>query len=466
LAQSIAMTVVRRNDLLMIVGLATLCVAIALVAFDPAALATVIVLPAIIVAALTAWGILRGQRTVVLTLVFAAVFLIDAIFRVRDYQDKGVDFQVFIKVALWATVVFAAVVHLQRWRGNMLSAVNIPWIAFLAWLAATATVSVAPAYSAVAAFSIFAYVVFCAYVFAVFTRVEVFAAVVAAIAAFCLVSLAVYVAIPEFGHYVYWVNGQRFISPRLAGIAGSANNMGRIAAFGLVLVTLFYAEFRRINRLFVPATAAIMGLALVLSNSRTSMVMLAGIVGTLLLLNRQRFYLAVFALATATLAVAVALPFEEEVLRLTSRSGSAGEITSVTGRTEIWHAVLKLAQDRPWSGYGYATSVFVLPQHEREIGFLTSHAHNLILQLLLTTGWIGVALFSLGVITTGLQAVFRGDRVVIVMLAFVLLNGLTEASGFTTLANICTFAFAIAITLPPAAEEPDDHYRPYQRRLS
>jgi hypothetical protein len=39
------------------------------------------------------------------------------------------------------------------------------------------------------------------------------------------------------------------------------------------------------------------------------------------------------------------------------------------------------------------------------------------------------------------------------MIAFVLLNGFTESSGFTTLANICTLAFAIAVTYPSMERE-------------
>ena len=150
---------------------------------------------------------------------------------------------------------------------------------------------------------------------------------------------------------------------------------------------------------------------------------------------------------------------------LLARHGKVEEVTSVTGRTEIWHAVLKLSELHPWTGYGYGSSVFVLPQHERQVGFLTSHAHNLILQLLLTTGWVGVTLFVLSVLGVGLRAVATGDKVVLAMLAFVLLNGITEASGFTTLANICTLAFAIAVTLPPLRYD-HAHRSPYQRRFA
>jgi hypothetical protein len=45
-------------------------------------------------------------------------------------------------------------------------------------------------------------------------------------------------------------------------------------------------------------------------------------------------------------------------------------------------------------------------------------------------------------------AIAARDRTVLAFLSFVLLNGITESSGFTTLANVCTLAFAIAATLP------------------
>jgi hypothetical protein len=52
-------------------------------------------------------------------------------------------------------------------------------------------------------------------------------------------------------------------------------------------------------------------------------------------------------------------------------------------------------------------------------------------------------------VMTCLRLAYSGDRTGIVMLAYVILNGITESSAFSTLANICTVAFAIAVTLPP-----------------
>jgi O-antigen ligase len=462
------------------VGVTGLVVVVGLLAFAPSGLIAVVALPGVAALAVLAWGALHGSRLAVLPLLFAAVFLTDAVFRIRDYADKDVDFQVFLKLAIWAGIAAVALMHVRTWAMTLLMPSNTPAVLFLVWLMATAAISPVPAYSFVAAFSIVAYVLFSAYVFATYDRVTVFAAIVAAIVAFCAISILVYFAVPEFGRYVYWLNEQRYVSARLAGIAGSANNMGRIAAFGLILVGLYARDFHRLHRLFVPVSALIMGAALLLTNSRTSLMMVIGILAAVYLLKWRRLHLLMFAVAFALIASALLLPFGNELGKLVARSGNLEEITSLTSRTDIWYAVFKLAEAQPWTGYGYASSVYVLPLHEREVGFLTSHAHNLMLQLLLTTGWIGVVLFSLSMVAVAFRAAIRRDRDVLVLLSFVLFNGVTESSGFTTLANICSVAFAIAVTLPRPvhdAESPalamrrgqtrshEDH-RPYQRRFS
>lgn len=458
------MTLAERNGIGLLALMAATVVA-GIVIYDPPAAIAIAVLPGIIAVCLLSWAALRGNRVAVLLLVFIAVFLIQAIFRVREYEDKDVDFQVLLKIAVWVMALGVALFHAPRWLGSILTPINLTWIMLLLWLFATAAVSQSPLYTAGSAFTILACVVFCAFAFTVFDPFDVLATMVGAIVAFCIVSIIVYFAVPEFGHYVYWLDGQRYTSPRLAGISGSANNMGRMAAFGLVIMALYPREFYRLHRLWMPLSAVVMAVALIMTNSRTSIMIVGATVAALFAFNRGRFYLLAFAIAAGLIGAAILLPVGDQLLMLLARHGKLEEVTSVTGRTEIWDAVLKLSELRPWTGYGYGSSVFVLPQHERQVGFLTSHAHNLILQLLLTTGWVGVTLFVLSVLGVGLRAVATGDKVVLTMLAFVLLNGITEASGFTTLANICTLAFAIAVTIPPLRYD-NAHHSPYQRRFS
>jgi O-antigen ligase len=389
-----------------------------------------------------------------------------AVFRIRGYQDKDVDFQVIVKIAVWATVAGVALLHARRWLEGMLTPFNLPCVLFLIWLFVTALVSPNPIYTLVSASTVFACVIFSAYIFSLFEPEEIFATIVLAIVAFCAISIVVYFAIPEFGRYVYWVNEEKFVSPRLAGIAGSANNMALIAAFALIAIGIYARDFHRIHWLFAPAAALICGAALVMTNSRTPLAMVVVILFMTYALTWRRIHIALLLGSAALLAMAILLPVSDQImLKVVSRSGSADELTSLTGRTEIWYTVLKLVEMRPWTGFGYASSVFVLPEYQNAIGFSTSHAHNLALQLLLTTGWVGLILFLLTIIGVAARAVLHNNRVMFAMLAFVLLNGITESSGFTTLANICTLAFAIAVTFPTMGVA-YENYRPYQRRFS
>lgn len=437
--------------------------------FDPSSLIAVAAFPAICAGLILAWGVMKGNRFAILSHLFVTIFLVQAVFRIRDYQDKDLDFQVIVKIVIWMTVAAASLFHVRLWLRTILVPGNYPWILFLLWLFATTAVSPVPAYTAVSAFTVVACVLFSAYLFAGFDEVEIFAIIVAAITLFCVVSIIVYFAIPQFGHYVYWVNQERFVSPRLAGIAGSANNMALIAAFSIVVIGLYAREFHRMHPLFAPVAGLISLAALLLTESRGPLTGALAILFVVYMLHWRRLYAAIMMFSLGLLGLAVLLPKGEAfIFKMVSRSGNVSEITSFTGRTEIWNAVLKLSAAEPWMGYGYASSVFVLPQHASEVGFATSHAHNLFLQLLLTTGVIGVSLFVISVIVIFLRAAVQRDRTVFAMMLFVIFNGITESSGFTTLANICTFAFAIAVTLPPLQRNRESYENnfAYQRGLS
>jgi O-antigen ligase len=459
------MTWASRDLALVLAAMAIAALVATATVIDPAAALAVAALPAAAVAVLVLYGVLRADRAATMLLLFAAVFLMQAVFRVRAYDEKDVDFQVLIKIGVWVTVAAVALFHIRRWAAILLKPVNAPALLFLLWLPLTAVISPKPIYTLVSAFTICSCVAFTAYVFAQFRRIDVVVTVLASTILFCAISVAVYFIVPEFGHYVYWVNEERFVSPRLAGIAGSANNMALISAFGLVLAGLEVRALHRLNRLIVPLVVIVCGAALVMTNSRMALLITCVIV-LVSQLRWRRLYLLAFGVSAAALLLAVLIPAEQEaLLRVVSRSGSIGEVTSLTGRTEIWYAVMKLIELKPWMGFGYGSSVFVLPEHTNAVGFTTSHAHNLILQMLLTTGWIGTVLFTLTIAGLILRAVVHRDRMVFGMLAFVLLNGITESSGFTTLANVCSFAFAIALTIPTGKSIHEDDTA-HQRRLS
>jgi len=442
------MTAADRNALLLIAG-AGLALIFAFALFDPMSLASVLILPGMLLTGVLVWRLVHGDRVAVLILLFIAVFMIDAVFRRREATDKSLDFQALMKIGLWLLLIVVAIIHSRHWYHLLILPSNLPGVMFLLWICATIYTSHVPAYTAVTSFSIIAYSLGTAYFCNVLNRSDLFGCIVASITLFCCISLFYYFAIPEYGRYTYWHNEELYLSARLAGIAGSANNMGRIASIGLILLVLYARDFRRYHPLFVPLSALVMGVALVLTNSRSSMAMVLALLLIIYAFNARRFYLLVLACSMGALLLVLLIPFADQLLTSVARTGNMEEITSLTGRTGVWLGVLELSAQRPVTGWGYASSIFVLPENEPVVGFYVPHAHNLFLQLLLTTGWIGVSLFTLAVLCVVLRAGFARDWTVLTLIAIVLLNGITEASGFTTLANICTMAFTIAMFLPP-----------------
>jgi O-antigen ligase len=76
-----------------------------------------------------------------------------------------------------------------------------------------------------------------------------------------------------------------------------------------------------------------------------------------------------------------------------------GKDPTLTGRTDIWAAILRQASDRPWLGFGYAAfwektsapAAFV----RAETGWMVPSAHNGWLDMLVQLGAVGVALCAL-----------------------------------------------------------------------
>jgi O-antigen ligase len=449
------MTTADRNALLVIGGGTAAFVAAAAM-LDPTSLLGIVALPAVLLVGIMTWRLIQGDKTAAAVLFFLAVFLVDAVFRRRDPTDKSLDWQALLKLALWAMLFGVALLHSRKWYKILLLPSNLPGVMFLIWICITIFTSHVPAYTAVASFSIMAYALGSAYFCNILSRVELFGIMTLALTIFCAISVFYYFFIPEYGRYTYWQNNELYLSLRLAGIAGSANNMGRMASIGLILLVLYGKDFRQFHPAFVPVSAVIMVFALILTHSRSSMAMLLGLILIIYAFNARRFYLLVLAGSAGTLMLLLMVPFADQILTSVARTGSMEEITSLTGRTGVWIGVLQLSAMKPLAGWGYASSIFVLPEYEPVVGFLVPHAHNVFLQLLLTTGWTGTILFTLSVIFKGAVAYFYRDRTVLTLLAILILNGITEGSGFTTLANICTLAFTFSLALPLESRDADD----------
>jgi O-antigen ligase len=138
-----------------------------------------------------------------------------------------------------------------------------------------------------------------------------------------------------------------------------------------------------------------------------------------------------------------------------------GKDATLTGRTEIWTAILRQIEQRPWTGYGYEAVWTDLSGRGprawiiKEAGFTPQHAHNSWLEQWLGLGLVGLAawgLFYLQTVMTAILAVFRhrGAYLVFPFLLMFSLISMTEsiAVTFNDFRWTLFVAFAVKLAYP------------------
>lgn len=198
------------------------------------------------------------------------------------------------------------------------------------------------------------------------------------------------------------------------GLWFEKNQMGAMMVYGaLAAMAAILAGSRR--RALLVLTIVLCAFMIVMSRSKTSlMVLLIGLAGSgLLSMMRRGPATAITMLwlgVTLVGGIALLLWLAPEVL-----FKALGKDPTLTGRTDIWEALLRQSAKAPLTGYGYAVfwreesvpAMFI----RKETGWEVPTAHNGWLDVLAQLGWIGVALSALALIAPLLAAVFRFDRV-------------------------------------------------------
>ncbi len=119
--------------------------------------------------------------------------------------------------------------------------------------------------------------------------------------------------------------------------------------------------------------------------------------------------------------------------------GSVGKDTTLTGRTELWPAVVEMIDKKPWLGYGYGA--FWLDGNSESsivrqvIQWNAPNAHNGFLDLWLSLGLLGLMIFLIGFIVNLLRAIYlmRSDEThvniwLLVYITFIIFSNLTETT--------------------------------------
>ncbi|MEH2068463.1 MAG: O-antigen ligase family protein [Nostoc sp.] len=119
--------------------------------------------------------------------------------------------------------------------------------------------------------------------------------------------------------------------------------------------------------------------------------------------------------------------------------GSVGKDTTLTGRSEIWPAVLELIAKKPWLGYGYGAFWYGSDTSgaayvQAAAGWPAPSAHNGFLDLWLALGLLGVLVFLMGLLINFFRGIYlirlnkmpENNVWLLIYLTFTIVSNFTE----------------------------------------
>lgn len=267
---------------------------------------------------------------------------------------------------------------------------------------------------------------------------------------FVVGSWLAYWFVPEIGVFLEPIAGGEFYE-RMGGLA-HPNTLGQFSTMAILITLLIVAAQKlppaQLWRFAIPVLI-VAGGALLMSASRSSMAACAlaavlGLRGWWLTGSRLGFILSgafgTVLILFSLLATTAGEDFlQRQIFTKITKSGSTEELTTGTGRDEIWSATLRRIQDRPLLGYGCGVSKVLLRD---SLGY----AHNMFLHVALSGGLLAVLLLSSLLVVGLFNWVFRPDAVPDTLLWFLILNGLTENVIFENIASGATAILALSLS--------------------
>jgi exopolysaccharide production protein ExoQ len=181
---------------------------------------------------------------------------------------------------------------------------------------------------------------------------------------------------------------------RLGGFIMNPNELGMLCVVGIAC--LLFNLYRRHRRAWTLVKIGLLGLALVLTGSRSSLV------GCLLIVffhiqqaGNKRLKI------TANLAVLLAVPVLVPLVFI--KQGGLEEVLSMTGRLPFWHALLTEGLPRePLLGYGFMRISY--GEYFQSVHtYAAQMAHNTFIQVLMNLGLVGftIVMIQLGATIRG-----------------------------------------------------------------
>jgi O-antigen ligase len=218
-----------------------------------------------------------------------------------------------------------------------------------------------------------------------------------------LLSIFYIVILPEFG----LAYNRHFDIYRFKGVMGHANALGRVCALLIIIILFYKLNDNNSNKLILLILAGTSFYILLQTDSRAALfamiiVCSTGIILKYFLLSKHKAILAISLLPLIFISIYVMILllnpasfFEREVVESITRSGNVEELTTFTGRIDVWLLYFDYISQNPLIGYGYQVGDHYMREAARMgySGFVTTHAHNMYIEIAFSSGLIGLLLY-------------------------------------------------------------------------
>lgn len=336
------------------------------------------------------WCVLREDRWAILALLSFMTVVPALSFRNREIGEAGLDWQNGLKLVIWLTVLGISLIKIGTYRHLFRNKIVLAFVIFSLLAILSSIYSPVAAYTAACALGLLSYLLF-----ACFVAVRVNER---AILLTCSLTLAAYFAMTWL--YAAVAPGAAFLPPygereiyRLFGLSSHPNMLAMEGA--CFFAVLLPAAFRGyIGRRWVWLLGLLGAATILATGSRTSAVAI-GVSLAIAGIRAVRLMPSVLLAVTVSGAVMLlasglgVLPDIDTLLGSVSRTGDAGEVLTLTGRTELWSFVWDKFMHEPWLGYGFNSTEAVLAKDWYGNADAGVGAHNTLLQSLLTMGFLG-----------------------------------------------------------------------------
>ncbi len=262
-----------------------------------------------------------------------------------------------------------------------------------------------------------------------------------------LASWFLYLFMPEYGVQLEITDGDTGEGVLRMGGTSHPNTLAGVAGFLLMIICYLFFEKRISFLVWAPIVA------LCLATYVYTQTRVASVAAILSILFAYRMFwvkrkawpltftmIVLSSIGLIWVALGGASGFAAESL---TRSGDVNEITSFTGRSDIWEFVIKKIGQSPVVGYGPGVPKLLLDQQG-----LLLHSHNVVLQQAFTAG-VFAGIFAVMMLLNQLAISLTSKAKIAVMITlFVFMNSLTESFVFDYVPGTSTVLWLAALYWP------------------